>query len=182
VKNRENEIQPDNKRLLVVNREEGSSGPADSTFSLFRDSWGRLVLAERDGKQHVGIEIMRAFPITDPDHWISICDADGHEILSIEDPSTLSREVHHVIAEELNLREFLPIIQRIIKVSTTSDPSEWQVETDRGITRFMLNDEDDVHRLDTHRILIIDAHGIRYLIPDTRRLDFSSRRILSRYI
>lgn len=179
----QNENHQDNKRHSVLNREESSSrSEPKSKFSLFRDSWGRLVFGEKDGVEYVGVETMRAFPITDPDHWVSICDADGHEIICIEDLSALPGDVRHLLAEELNLREFLPIIQRIIKVSANSDPSQWHVETDRGVTRFLLNDEDDVHRLSGHTILIIDAHGIRYLIPDQRGLDSSSRRILSRYI
>ena len=32
------------------------------------------------------------------------------------------------------------------------------------------------------RALVIDAHGIRYLIPDTRTLDATSRRLLERYL
>jgi hypothetical protein len=30
--------------------------------------------------------------------------------------------------------------------------------------------------------MIIDAHGIRYLIPDVRRLDAASRHVLSQYV
>ena len=32
------------------------------------------------------------------------------------------------------------------------------------------------------RVLIVDSHGIRYLIPDYRTLDATSRRLLERYI
>jgi hypothetical protein len=62
------------------------------------------------------------------------------------------------------------------------EPSEWEVETDRGPTRFILNNEDDVRRLDDQRALVIDASGIRYLIPDLRSLDAASRRVLERYL
>jgi hypothetical protein len=30
--------------------------------------------------------------------------------------------------------------------------------------------------------MIVDAHGVHYLIPDTRALDRHSRRILERYL
>ena len=61
------------------------------------------------------------------------------------------------------------------------DPSEWHVETNRGPTSFLLDSEDDVRRLGPFKALFIDSHGIRYLIPDTRELDYASRRILDRY-
>ena len=74
------------------------------------------------------------------------------------------------------------MLRRVLSISTTMEPSEWEVETDRGRTRFVLNSEDDIHPLDDHRALLHDAHGVRYLIPDTRTLDPTSRRLLERYL
>jgi hypothetical protein len=56
------------------------------------------------------------------------------------------------------------------------------VITDRGVTRFVLKSEDDVRRLGPHSGIIYDAHGVRYLIRDTRQLDLYSRRALEQYI
>jgi hypothetical protein len=56
------------------------------------------------------------------------------------------------------------------------------VETDRGRVRFVLNTADEVRRLDDRRAMVIDAHGIRYLINDMEDLDLASRRLLERYI
>jgi hypothetical protein len=63
-----------------------------------------------------------------------------------------------------------------------SEPTEWDVETDRGLTRFILNSEDDIRRLGEGRALLVDAHGIRYLIPRLDSLDPFSRRVLERYL
>jgi hypothetical protein len=68
------------------------------------------------------------------------------------------------------------------KVSGSSEPCEWQVDTDRGPTRFVLRSEDDVRRLGPHGALVIDADGVRYLVTDTRRLDTFSRRTLEQYV
>jgi len=151
-------------------------------FSLFRDSLGRLVLCDREGREHSDVKPIRIFPISDPEHWVSLCDADGTEVICIEDLNQLPEQVRHLLLEELGVREFLPIIKKIMRISPRFEPSEWQVETDRGETSFILNDEDDIHRLNTYRILIIDAHRIRYLIQDMRRLDSASRRLLTHYI
>ena len=152
------------------------------SLSLFRDSLGRLVLCDGEGREHSDVKPIRIFPISDPEHWVSICDAEGNEVICIEDLNQLPDQVRHILLEELGVREFLPIIRRIMWISSRFEPSEWQVETDRGETCFILNDEDDIHRLSFYRILIIDAHRIRYLIPDMRRLDSASRRVLSHYI
>jgi hypothetical protein len=67
-------------------------------------------------------------------------------------------------------------------VSTGTDPSEWHVTTDRGATRFLVKSEEDIRRLGTARVLIIDDHGVRYSIPDIAHLDAASRRLLERYL
>ena len=151
-------------------------------FELSHDAWGRLVLTDAEGRQHTGVEPVRAFPLSDPRHGIALCDARGQEIIWIDDLAELSAPLARQIEEELARREFVPSILRVLRVSAPVEPSEWEVETDRGRTRFLLNNEDDVHRLDEHRALITDAQGIRYLIADTQQLDAVSRRLLERYL
>jgi len=85
--------------------------------------------------------------------------------------------------DELAQREFMPVVVGIDKVLAETHPSEWHVETDRGRTTFLMEDSDvDVRRLGPNRLLLVDAHGVRYLIPDVRKLDAPSRRILDRYL
>jgi hypothetical protein len=151
-------------------------------FSLFRDPEGSLVFVDEHGRRCAGVEPLRMFPLTDPDRWVSICDAEANELVCIEDLGSLSPQVRGLLLEELGVREFLPIIKKIIKISTRSEPSEWKVETDRGETSFVVRDEDDVHRLGGGRMLIIDAYGTRYLIPDVYRLDSASRKSLAHFI
>ncbi|MGD0516947.1 MAG: DUF1854 domain-containing protein [Thermoguttaceae bacterium] len=150
-------------------------------FQLHRDAFERLVLTDADGRILVGVEPVRAFPISSPQEWLSIVDAEGREVLCIREFGDLQSEVRSILEEELSRREFVPIIQRITGVMDDVDPSEWHVETDRGPTSFLLDSEDDVRRLGPYKALFIDTHGIRYLIPDTRTLDLASRRILDRY-
>ncbi len=150
-------------------------------FQLQRDAFDRLVLTDADGRKLVGVEPVRAFPISSPEEWLSIIDAEGSEVLCIREIDKLPSEVRKILEEELSRREFVPIIQRIASVTADVDPSEWHVETNRGETTFLLDSEDDVRRLGAYKALFIDTHGIRYLIPDTRALDYASRRILDRY-
>ena len=37
-------------------------------------------------------------------------------------------------------------------------------------------------RLGPHRAILVDMHGVRYYIDDSRQLDAKSRRILSQYL
>jgi hypothetical protein len=149
-------------------------------LQLHHDAWGRLVL-RMDGREHVGVVPVRAFPLSDPANGLAICDADGRELLWIDELASLPGPVRAVLEGELARREFVPVICHIIRASAV-EPSEWEVDTDRGRTTFLLEGEDDVHPLDGHRALLTDANGLRYLIPDVRALDAHSRRLLERYL
>lgn len=150
-------------------------------FTLRYDAWGRLVLG-LGGVDHVGVEVARAFPITAPRRMVSVCSAEGRELLWVEDLDALPADVRGVLEEELGRRDFVPVVRRVLRVSAVVEPSEWEVETDRGVTTFLLNSEEDVYPLAGGRALITDSHGIRYLIDDLSALDADSRRLLERYL
>jgi len=151
-------------------------------FDLEHDAWGQLVLLDHQGTRYVGVEPVRSFPTSDPDRWVSICDAEGHELVTVEDLGALPPGVREVLELDLARREFVPMIRHILSMPADSEPTEWAVETDRGVTRFTLNSGDDVRRLGAHRVLVIDADGIRYQIGDLQQLDALSRRVLDRYL
>lgn len=156
--------------------------PAEWKYRLYRDPWMRLVFVDEVGREHVGVEPARAFPISEPGRWVSLCGPDGRELLAIDDVSELPDDVRRLLIEELDRREFLPVVKRILHVSLRVDPSDWEVETDRGVTRFSVDQDEDIRRLGPYRALITDSQGIRYLIPDTRDLDAASRRTLERFL
>jgi len=148
---------------------------------LEHDPWDRLVMATDDGQKFCGVVPVRAFPVSDPEHWISICDSEGQEILCVNDIHDLPSDVRKILELELSQREFVPAIRRIFS-ATHHEPSDWSVETDRGRTTFQLNNEDDVRRIEPDQATLIDSHGIRYLITSVRGLDGSSRRILEHFL
>jgi hypothetical protein len=151
-------------------------------FRLHRDAWGRLVLTRPDGSEFAGVVPVRGFPFSAPRHGISLRDATGREIVWIENLDALPTELQGEIEAELAEREFMPVIRRIRHIQPRLEPSEWEVETDRGPTRFVLNTADDVRRLDDYRATIVDANGVRYLVLDMHKLDGTSRRFLERYL
>lgn len=156
------------------------AGRAD--FTLARDSWGRLRLVDRDGLAHEQVNVVPLFPITDPERWIAICDAESRELACVIDPDKLAPDSRAVLQDELSRREFLPVISRIVSVSGNSEPCEWVVETDRGRTQFVLESEENVRRLERNKVAITDSHGIRYLVKDVDALDKKSRRIVEWYV
>lgn len=151
-------------------------------FTLERDQWRQLVLTDDEGNRHSGVEPVRAFPLTDPRHHISLCDAQGREILEVASLDELPEALRTLLEEELAQREFVPLILRILNTPPETEPAQWKVETDRGVTTFELDTEDNVHRLGKRQVSIVDSQGIRYLIADTRKLDSHSRHVLDRFL
>jgi len=150
-------------------------------FTLHLDEWGRLVLTD-EGRRQVGVEAVRGFPISDPGHGIALVDADGRERAWIESLDQLPEAERQLLEQELARREFIPVLRRVLRVSGVAEPTVWNAETDRGRVEFTVNNEDDVRRLNAKQALIVDSHGIRYLIPDTGALDATTRGILERYL
>ena len=75
----------------------------------------------------------------------------------------------------------LPEVRHIRAITQEGTSSRWQVDTDRGLTEFVVDQEDHVRPLDDGRHLISDAHGMRYLVPVPSALDAASRKLLSRF-
>ena len=142
----------------------------------------RLVLTTADGMRHPGVVPVRAFPIAAPNEGLSLVDGDGREVAWVEALDKLPPPLRALIAEELLSREFTPVIRRIVSVSTFSTPSIWQVDTDRGVTSFVLKGEEDIRRLNDGALWIADSHGIQFIVRDRRALDPRSRRLLGRFL
>ena len=151
-------------------------------IQLHRNAFGQLVFRDSEGREHVNVELARAFPISAPLDGISMLDQNGREVAWIPRLEDLSREIRRLLEEELQSREFMPEIKSIRGVSGYATPCTWQVETDRGETEFVLKAEEDIRRLSTSALLIVDSRGIQFLIRDPRKLDKASRRILDRFM
>jgi hypothetical protein len=154
----------------------------DASFSLSVDPMGGLRLVLADGCRHDQVLAVRAFPFSSPSQEISLLSADGQELLVIPDLAVLPGPTRCLLERQLREREFVPIIRRIVSVSSLTVPSTWTVATDRGSTQLRLKSEDDIRSLGDGELLICDAHGVRYLISNPLALDRPSRRLLARFL
>jgi len=153
-----------------------------AAFDLHRNAQGRLVYVGPDGQAHEGVQAVRAFPISEPAHGVSIVSADGRELAWLDTLDALPPATRQQVDDALASREFMPEIQHIDAVSSFATPSLWDVRTDRGPTSFTLKGEEDIRRLAGQTLLIADSHGIHYLVRDVTALDRSSRRLLDHFL
>lgn len=151
-------------------------------FQLNRNPAGRLICTLADGTVHANITPVRAFPLAAPDEGLALMSQEGHEIAWVEKLTDLDAGNRTLIEEELNGREFMPEVLRIMDVSSFATPSTWQIETSRGNTALVLKGEEDIRRLPDNGLLIADRHGVLYLIRDRKVLDRHSRKILERFL
>jgi len=152
-------------------------------FQLERTPFGELVWTGPQGQRVAGVVPVRAFPIQAPQDGISLVDPEGHEVAWFVHLATIPSPARGLIEEELARREFMPVVQRIAAVSGFSTPCTWTVDTDRGRTEFVLRGDEDIRRIGSARALLIaDAHGINYLVPDQLALDAYSKRVLDRFL
>ena len=148
-----------------------------------RNAHGRLVLTLGDGTVFEAVVPVRAFPIAAPTEGLSLIAADGKEALWVARMADLEPAHRELIEQDLAVREFVPTIERILKVSSFSTPSTWDLQTDRGMTQMVLKAEEDIRKLAGRtRLLIAGQDGVQYRIPDSNQLDKHSRKLLERFL
>ena len=149
---------------------------------LSRNPFGRLVLQKEDGTSAV-VNPVRAFPLSAPVHGISLIAEDGKEALWIPDLDAVDAVARVLLDEDLAAREFQPLIERILSVSTFSVPSIWDLETDRGPVKMTLKAEEDIRKLSGRsKLLIAGQDGVQFKVPNTAALDKHSRKLLERFL
>ena len=152
------------------------------SFQLSRDEWSHLKLTDSSGLDYLDVAVIPLFPISASKQWVSIVSSDGEEIACIDSMQGLSESNIALLQEELSLREFVPIIQKVIRVSGITEPCEWFVETNHGPTSFVLKTEEDVRRISAKAVNITDDNCIRFRVEDMKQLDKRSRAFVEWYV
>jgi hypothetical protein len=151
-------------------------------FQLTRNAFGHLVLTDAQGQTFENVTPVRAFPVQAPHEGIALVCPDGREAAWIDSLHDLAGHTRELVENALAEREFMPEIQRIMRVSSFATPCTWHVSTDRGDTHFVLKGEEDIRRIGHASLLITDSHGIYFLIRDMAKLGRHSRKILDRFL
>ena len=149
------------------------------TWQLERRPHGRLDFIDAEGRPHVDVDVLRAFPISAPAGPVAIVGENDAELAWIESLADVEPGLRRLLEEELERREFVPLIERIEGLSE-GEPAEWSVVTDRGPHRFKVGHSDDILRLDDDSVVITDTFGVRYRIPRLADLDAASRRLFEK--
>jgi Domain of unknown function (DUF1854) len=127
------------------------------------------------------VRIARAFPFSDPEHYIGLRTGEDKDIGMMIDLTGMDSESKALIASELEQRYFTPKVEKVNSVLEQHGTSTWEVETDRGARRFIVrNLRDSTSPIGPNRVLITDTEGNRYEFPDVTAYGAKAYRVLSR--
>ena len=151
-------------------------------LKISRNQFAELEAELPDGSVHAPVEPVRTFPLTQPNQYISLLDAQKNELGLIEDINQLKEADQTVLAEELAKCYFMPKITKIHFIEGRFGVTQWEAETEVGSVSFDLRSRNDITSLDGGRVLIKDVDGNRYEIVNYHRLDPKSVALLDTQI
>lgn len=164
---------------------------SNSSFYL---SDGNLISLKLNSEEY-GNEVfervlpIRAFPITDPNEFISIRLPDspekgkGPEIGMIRRLSDFDIATQKLINEELNRRYFIPVITKIYKMQEKFGYLYFDTETLSGKTSFVMNNPyANIRSFEDGRVFMYDIDGNCFEITDPNKLDKSSLKKIEIYL
>lgn len=153
--------------------------------AVFARTGGGFISLEFDGKKWERVQVIRLFPFTEPDQFISIRTVEerSKEIGVIEDMKKVSKETRKMLEEQLKLHYFTPVIQKVLDIKDEYGYAYFHVMTDRGECRFTINmGGNAVVRLTDTRLLITDLDENRFEIPDVLQLSQKEQRKLDLFL
>ncbi len=159
--------------------------PLTRDNAVFSRNGGGFVSLKTGGKEYARVGIYLTFPLTCPEEFISVREADekAREIGIIEKLSQLEPDQQEMIREQIKLRYFMPSITKVLDVKDEYGYAYWNVVTTFGACRFTTQMSGDaVIHLSDSRLLVTDIDGNRYEIPDFYQLSVMERKKLDLFI
>ena len=153
--------------------------------AVFRRTEGGFLALKTGEKEYDRVGVYLTFPLTNPEEFISIREADekAKEIGLIQSLKELKQEEQDMIREQIRLRYFQPVIRKVLDVKDEYGFAYWHVQTDFGMCRFTTHmGGDAVVSLGEARYQVTDIDGNRYEIPDFYALSVMEKKKLDLFI
>ena len=182
---------PDEIEAMFNKRESVDLTPANCRF--FRSEGGlismELTLPDKEPEQFERIVVLRSFPISNPDEYISIREpatrrrGNGAEIGLIRDIRDFDEATVKLLGEELDRRYFTPELLKIYSLKEKFGYLYCEAETSAGRITFVLNNPySNFRTLEDHRVLISDIDGNAFMIRDPENFDKASLKKIEIYL
>ncbi len=157
----------------------------NSENAVFTRTEGGFLALKTGEKEYERVGVYLTFPLTNPNEFISIREADekAKEIGIIQSINDVGKDEQEMIREQVRLRYFMPVIRKVMDVKDEYGYAYWHVVTDYGACRFTTHmGGDAVVNLGEARYQVTDIDGNRYEIPDFYALTVLERKKLDLFI
>ncbi len=161
----------------------GSQTLDPSRVHITRGPLGEFRCEIEDDRSYLNCRASRCFPLSGRDRYVALFDGLKGEIGVLEDMRGLDEESRGLVAEMLDRRYFIPVISRVKSIREEFGVVYWSVETSAGPRDFVCRGmRDSLQSLSDARVLVTDADGNRFEIPDYTVLSKSAQAILDRVL
>ena len=133
-------------------------------------------------RQRVG-SLVRCFPASSPEQWISIRSESGSELVLLRSLGDLDDASRATVEPILQDKYHIPVISQILSVEGPASERLIRVQTEDGTESLDVNPEADVDFREYPRVVINDRTKHRkYVIVDADALDKQSRDLIRRHL
>ncbi len=153
--------------------------PSDLRFFHAPEGDARLRLEFQGDRSFSDVRLSRALPLSDPDHYLAIRDADDKEVGVLVEWHALDPQSHAIVLDALEHGYFLPKVLKVNKVVDTFGVVVWDVDTDYGTKRYTIrNIRDSSVALSSKRVIMTSVDGERFEFPDIQAYSPAAIEIL----
>lgn len=143
----------------------------------------RLYCPTTEDKDYRRVRLLRTLPLHRPFEYISVSDMDKNEIGIIRNAADFPPESREIIEKDLAARYYCPQISEIYSIDEKMGSFYFDVSIDGFKKTFGVKDiSRNIKMLDSGAVMLTDADGNRFIIPDINALKPRTRRKIEPFL
>lgn len=154
--------------------------PGEAALALERGPDGRLVA--RHGPARTPVAVVRCFPWTAPDRFLSLRDEGDEEVALVRDVAELDADSRRALETALADAAFVFEVEAVLAVEEEIEIRAFRVRTRQGPRRFQTLRDEWPRELPDGSLLFRDVGGDLYRVPPAEALDPHSRKALFAFL
>jgi hypothetical protein len=136
-----------------------------------------------EDKDYRRVRLLRTLPLHRPFEYISVSDMDKNEIGIIRNAADFPPESREIIEKDLAARYYCPQISEIYSIDEKMGSFYFDVSIDGFKKTFGVKDiSRNIKMLDSGAVMLTDADGNRFIIPDINALKPRTRRKIEPFL
>jgi len=129
------------------------------------------------------VKFRQMLPLSEPNTFIAIQDADKKEIGVLKSLEGLDKESRSIVEKMLDRQYFTPKVLTIKSLKPEGGMWHFIVETSRGDAEYYVrNWRDSAHEISANRWLVHSVDGQRFEIPKVDEMDANSQNLMDQLL